>query len=231
MRAFLRDHGGMPTKRLPPTPKAGPVPEEGTDARLKPTPPAIRVLPRGLVAPVEQSPTVAPHLDEPNLTTTFEYLRFLNQHTMDYIRLADAKAAVLITLLSANLLVLVQRAAEAIAHLHDLRTVCLILAAITYATVSLGVAVNVIRPRVFRNEHQGHIFWEDIVAADKAGYAGSFPRLTGADILQELGEHNHNLASSALRKFRWLRIGFYMALTSIVFSAAIIVFTTEPVGL
>jgi hypothetical protein len=42
---------------------------------------------------------------------------------------------VLITLLSANLLVLVQRAAEAIAHLHDCAPLP-ILAAIAYATIS-----------------------------------------------------------------------------------------------
>jgi hypothetical protein len=167
-------------------------------------------------------------LDNPDLMLTFQYMRFLNQHTMDYIRMADAKAAVLITLLSANLLVLVQRAADAIARLHQEGTVFLILGAIAFATMSLAVAINVIRPRLFRNHHQGHIFWEDIVAQSKADYAASFPGITGKDILRELGEHNHNLASSALRKFRWLRLGFYLALVSIVTSASIILLTTEP---
>lgn len=183
----------------------------------------------GVVAPTDPIPVEAPHLDEPNLTLTFEYMRFLNQHTTDYIRMADAKAAILITLLSANLLVLVQRAADAIARLHNPGTVFLIVAAIAYCLASLGVAINVIRPRLFRNYTQGHIFWEDIAAQDKGAYTGSFPRLTGADIVRELGEHNHNMAKSAHRKFRWLRIGFYLALSSIVFSAIIILFTTEPI--
>jgi hypothetical protein len=181
-----------------------------------------------VIANPEPPPAQAPLLDNPDLMLTFQYMRFLNQHTMDYIRMADAKAAVLITLLSANLLVLVQRAADAIARLHQEGTVFLILGAIAFATMSLAVAINVIRPRLFRNHHQGHIFWEDIVAQSKADYAGSFPGITGKDILRELGEHNHNLASSALRKFRWLRVGFYLALVSIVTSASIILLTTEP---
>jgi hypothetical protein len=181
-----------------------------------------------VIAHPEPPPAQAPLLDNPDLMLTFQYMRFLNQHTMDYIRMADAKAAVLITLLSANLLVLVQRAADAIARLHQEGTVFLILGAIAFATMSLAVAINVIRPRLFRNYHQGHIFWEDIVAQSKADYAASFPGITGKDILRELGEHNHNLASSALRKFRWLRIGFYLALVSIVLSASIILLTTEP---
>ncbi|MEB3285570.1 MAG: Pycsar system effector family protein [Candidatus Sericytochromatia bacterium] len=183
---------------------------------------------QGVVASPEQPPTQAPLLNNPDLMLTFQYMRFLNQHTMDYIRMADAKAAVLITLLSANLLVLVQRAADAIARLHQEGTVFLIVGAIALATISLTVAINVIRPRVFRNHQQGHIFWEDIVAQEKIDYAASFPGLTGKDILRELGEHNHNLASSALRKFRWLRAGFYLALMSIVTSASIILLTTEP---
>ena len=86
-----------------------------------------------------------------------------------------------------------------------------------------------IRPRLYRNSTHGHIFWEDIAATPKQAYAGSFPSLTGEEIVRELGEHNHNMACSAHRKFRWLRAGFYLALTSIVFSATIILFTTEPV--
>jgi hypothetical protein len=218
----------MSTQKLNPSPVA-------------PTPLPLRVLPAmtriaapqlptaGFVAPGEATPTVAPHLDEPNLNLTFEYMRFLNQHTTDYIRMADAKAAILVTLLSANLLVLVQRAADAIARLHNPGTIFLIVAAIMYCLVSLGVATNVIRPRLFRNHTQGHIFWEDIAAQDKATYAGSFPSLTGGEIVRELGEHNHNMACSANRKFRWLRTGFYLALSSIAFSATIILFTTEPI--
>lgn len=182
----------------------------------------------GVIATPELPPAKAPLLDNPDLMLTFQYMRFLNQHTMDYIRMADAKAAVLITLLSANLLVLVQRAADAIARLQESWTVFLIVGAIGFATISLAVAVNVIRPRLFRNHHQGHIFWEDIVAHEKSDYAASFPSLTGKDILRELAEHNHNLASSALRKFRWLRIGFYLALLSIVISASLILLTTDP---
>lgn len=212
-----------------------------TTQNLPPQPLPVRVLPpliglaasrlpaQGVVSPTDPVPTEAPHLDEPSLPMTFEYMRFLNQHTMDYIRLADTKAAVLITLLSANLLVLVQRAADAIAHLHNPGTIFLIVAAILYCLGSLAVAVNVIRPRLFRNHTQGHIFWEDIAAQDKVAYAASFPRLTGGDILRELGDHNHNMASSAHRKFRWLRAGFYLALSSIMFSATIILFTTERV--
>lgn len=216
------------------TQKLAPPPIAPTPLPLRVLPPMTRVadptLPaHGIVAPAEPRPVEAPHLDDPNLTLTFEYMRFLNQHTMDYIRMADAKAAVLITLLSANLLVLVQRAADAIAHLHNPGTVFMIVLAIAYCLSSLGVAINVIRPRLFRNHTHGHIFWEDIAAQEKDAYAGSFPRLTGADIVRELGEHNHNMAKSAHRKFWWLRTGFYLALSSIVFSAVIILFTTEPV--
>lgn len=184
---------------------------------------------RGLVAPGEAKPTIAPHLDEPNLGITFEYMRFLNQHTTDYIRMADAKAAILVTLLSANLLVLVQRAADAIARLHNPGTVFMIVLAIIYCLSSLAVAINVIRPRLYRNSTHGHIFWEDIAATGKQAYAGSFPALTCAEIVRELGEHNHNMASSAHRKFRWLRMGFYLALSSICFSAIVILFTTERI--
>ncbi len=184
---------------------------------------------RGLVAPGEAKPTIAPQLDEPHLGITFEYMRFLNQHTTDYIRMADAKAAILVTLLSANLLVLVQRAADAIARLHNPGGVFVIVLAIVYCLSSLAVAINVIRPRLFRNSTHGHIFWEDIAASDKRAYAESFPSLTAAEIVRELGDHNHNMASSAHRKFRWLRTGFYLALSSICFSAIVILFTTEPI--
>lgn len=216
----------MSTQKLEP-PSSLPLPLRVLPSMTRVASPAFPA--HGVVAPADPVPEEAPHLDERNLTLTFEYMRFLNQHTMDYIRLADAKAAILITLLSANLLVLVQRAAEAIARLHNPGTVVLIVAAILYCLGSLASAVNVIRPRLYRNHTQGHIFWEDIAAQDKAAYAASFPRLTGAEILRELGDHNHNLASSAARKFRWLRVGFYLALSSIVFSAMVIVFTTEPI--
>lgn len=101
--------------------------------------------------------------------------------------------------------------------------------AIVYCLSSLAVAINVIRPRLFRNSTHGHIFWEDIAASDKRAYAESFPSLTAAEIVRELGDHNHNMASSAHRKFRWLRTGFYLALSSICFSAIVILFTITKI--
>lgn len=114
---------GMPTANL----------HLSTAPSLKTTGPRPLRARRGLVAPGEAKPTIAPHLDEPNLGITFEYMRFLNQHTTDYIRMADAKAAILVTLLSANLLVLVQRAADAIARLHNPGTIFVIVNRITIA--------------------------------------------------------------------------------------------------
>lgn len=161
-----------------------------------------------------------------NQAITFEYARFVNQNTTEYLRMADSKAAVLITLLSANLLVLVQRTAESVSALHDKRAVAALIVGCLYATVSLAVAVNTIRPRLFRNAGGGHIFWEDIAARDKADYAAGLQQLRMNEVFSELGEHNHNLARAALRKYRWLRAGFVMALTSIVLSAMLILFTT-----
>jgi hypothetical protein len=166
------------------------------------------------------------HVDEYSQTITFEYARFVNQNTTEYIRMADSKAAILITLLSANLLVLVQRTAESVSALHNKGAVAALLLGCIYATSSLAVAINVIRPRLFRNAGAGHIFWEDIAAHDKAAYAAGIQHLRVGDVYRELGEHNHNLARSALRKYRWLRAGFMMALTSIVLSAVLILFTT-----
>ncbi|MDB5101961.1 MAG: hypothetical protein JWM80_6382 [Cyanobacteria bacterium RYN_339] len=166
------------------------------------------------------------HVDEYNQTITFEYARFVNQNTTEYIRMADSKAAILITLLSANLLVLVQRTAESVSALHDKRAVAALILGCLYATASLAVAVNTIRPRLFRNAGAGHIFWEDIAARDKSAYAAGIQHLRVGDVYRELGEHNHNLARAALRKYRWLRAGFTMAMTSIVLSAILILFTT-----
>ena len=165
------------------------------------------------------------HLDEYSQTLTFEYARFVNANTTEYIRMADNKAAVLITLLSANVLVLVQRTAESVAQLHDKRTSELLILGCLYATSSLAVAINTIRPRLFRNLIYGHIFWEDVAQRDKDAYARSMQRLQVGEILREMGEHNHNLASTAVRKFRWLRVAFMMALTSIVVSAFLIFYT------
>ena len=162
------------------------------------------------------------HRDEQSQVLTFEYAKFVNQHSTDYIRMADSKAAVLITLLSANLLVLVQRTGDAITALHNPGVVFLLVAACIYVTLGLGVAVNIIRPRLFRNASHGHIFWEDIAAQEKHRYAASMQDLSVGQIYQELGEHNHNLANTALRKFKWLRFGFTMAMTSIVLSASIL---------
>lgn len=176
-----------------------------------------------VTSPLDQVP---PSLDERNPMLTFEYARFLSTHSTDHIRLADAKAAVLITLLSANLLVLVQRAGEAIAANHNTWSVALIIFACAYATTSLLVAVNIIRPRVFRNAEAGHIFWEDVARLEKDAYAASFREMTIGDVCRELGQHNHNLSNAAMRKYRWLRVGFHMAITSIAMSAVIILLVT-----
>lgn len=164
-------------------------------------------------------------VDEYSQALTFEYARFVNQNTTDYIRMADSKAAILITLLSANLLVLVQRTAESVVQLHNKTTIGLLLAGCILATCSLAVAINTIRPRLFRNASHGHIFWEDIAAQSKQQYANGIQHLRVGEIYRELGEHNHNLANSALRKYRCLRIGFTMAMLSIVASAILILFT------
>lgn len=67
------------------------------------------------------------------------------------------------------------------------------------------------------------VLWEDIAAQDKVRYAASLGRMEVSAIFAELGEHNHNLANSAIRKFRWLRLGFRMALVAIALSAGVIV--------
>jgi hypothetical protein len=181
----------------------------------------IRSLPHNPADPAEKQL----HIDEYSQGLTFEYARFVNQNTTDYIRMADSKAAILITLLSANVLVLVQRTAESVAQLHNHTTMALLIGGCLYATVSLAVAINTIRPRLYRNTSVGHIFWEDIAAKTKSQYAHGLQHLRVGDIYRELGEHNHNLANTALRKYRWLRVGFLMALTSIVLSAILILFT------
>ena len=165
------------------------------------------------------------HVDEYSQILTFEYARFVNQNTTEFIRMADTKAAVLITLLSANVLVLVQRTAESMAQIHDKHASAALIAGCVYATASLAVAINTIRPRLFQNLTRGHIFWEDIAIKDKASYAHGLQHLRVGEIYRELGEHNHNLANTALRKFRWLRLGFFMATTSIVASAMLILLT------
>ena len=169
---------------------------------------------------------IAPSPDDQNQMMTFEFAKFVNVHTTDYIRMADAKAAILVTLLSANLLVLVQKAGQYIAEGHAAWRLTLVLVAVLYATISLSIAIHVIRPRTFQNAKKGHLFWEDITAQDKTVYAESFQRMSVGEICRELGDHNHNLANSAIRKFKWLRIGFVMAMISVGFSAAIILLTS-----
>lgn len=176
--------------------------------------------------PREIEAPIADPGEERNVMMTFEFAKFVNTHTTEYIRLADTKAAILVTLLSANLLVLVQKAGQYIGEGHVAWRLGLVLLAVAYALVSLGVAVNIVRPRLFRNAKHGHLFWEDITAQDKGAYAASFQRMLPNDLCYELGEHNHNLASSAIRKYRWLRISFVMALVSICFSATIIILTS-----
>ena len=173
-----------------------------------------------------EAPPELPTMDEPNVTMNFEFAKFVNTHTSEYIRLADTKAAILVTLLSANLLVLVQKGGQYISEGHTAWRLSLVLLACLYAVVSLGVAVNIIRPRLFRNAKQGHLFWEDISAQPKDQYARSFQRMTVGEMCYELGEHNHNLANSAIRKFRWLRVAFVMALLSVCFSATVILITS-----
>lgn len=163
---------------------------------------------------------------ERNEMMTFEFAKFINTHSTDYIRMADQKAAILITLLSANLLVLVQKAGQYLSDGHSPGLLFLVVMACIYCTVSLGVAVNVIRPRIFKNAKHGHVFWEDIAAQDKHAYARGIQDLTVNGMLYELGEHNHNLAKSAMRKYRWLRAGFFMALISVASSATLILLTS-----
>jgi hypothetical protein len=165
-------------------------------------------------------------LDERNPMVTFEFAKYANLHSNEYIRLADSKAAILITLLSANLLVLVQRTGEYISARHSTWHIVLVLVACLYATISLGVAINVIRPRLVTNRQPGHFFWEDVAHQDKAAYAASFEELTPRAMFRELGDHNHNLSRTAVRKYRWLRIGFFMAMVSVAFSAGVILLTS-----
>jgi hypothetical protein len=181
-----------------------------------------------LVAEVAEQigPAQPESAEDRNLLMTFEFAKFVNVHTTDYIRMADGKAAILVTLLSANLLVLVQKAGQYIAEGHTAWRLALVLVAVLFATISLSIAIHVIRPRTFQNAKKGHLFWEDITAQDKAIYAESFQQMKVTEICRELGDHNHNLANSAIRKFKWLRIGFVMAMVSVGFSAAIILLTS-----
>lgn len=157
----------------------------------------------------------------------FEFAKFANQHSTDYIRMADYKAAILVTLLSGNLLVLVQRGGAFIGQGYTGWRLALVVAACVYAVVTLAVAINTLRPRVFRNAAHGHLFWEDIQAHDKATYGKSLEHLSIETMMYELGEHNHNLSRSAVRKYRWLRTGYFMGLTSIALSAAVILWTSH----
>lgn len=163
---------------------------------------------------------------ELNPMMTLEFAKFANSHTTEYIRLADAKAGILITLLSANLLVLIQRGGEYIAEGHTAWRLALVLCASLYALASLAVAVNIIRPRLFRNASSGHLFWEDVASQDKERYASTLPALTTETMFRQLGEHHHNLARAALRKYRWLRVAFLMAVGSIAISASVILVTS-----
>lgn len=182
--------------------------------------------PRAKAVRFELPPAEGEIKADPNSLYHFEFAKYVNSHTTDYIRLADAKAAILTTLLSANLLVLVQKAGQYIAEGHVAWRLTLVMVAVVFAMVSLGVTVNIIRPRLFRNAQRSHIFWEDVAAQDKAAYAASFQGMDTDAICRELGEHNHNMAQSATRKFRWLRISFRLAIVSVCFSATIILLTS-----
>lgn len=173
---------------------------------------------------VPQAPAAGPTPE--NATLTLEFAKFASQHTTEYIRLADMKASILTTLLSANLFVLVQRGSGHIAAGHTGWRLWLIVAACLYATVTLVVVVNIIRPRLFRNAERGYLFWEDIASHPKPDYASGLQNIEISEMIRQLGEHNHNLSRSALRKFKWLRVGFRMALVSIALSAILILVTS-----
>lgn len=186
------------------------------------------------VVPLRQVPATRPLVEpEPEPASdqrrmmAFEFAKFANQHSTDYIRMADYKAAILVTLLSGNLLVLVQRGGEYIGQGFTGWRLALVVAACVYAVATLAVAINTLRPRVFRNAERGHLFWEDIQAQDKGTYARSLEHLSVETMMVELGEHNHNLSRSAVRKYRWLRTGYFMGLTSIAMSAAVILWTSH----
>jgi hypothetical protein len=160
----------------------------------------------------------------------FEFVKFVSAHSLDTIRLADTKAATLITLLSANLLILVQRGGTLLAQpqLTNHFGLWCLLAATICVLISLGCAINIIRSRIQEKPEPGLVYWADVHTREIGDYQNKFLNLSNEDITHELSSHNYVLASIAARKYWWVRLSFLLTFFSIALSAVVILLTGAP---
>lgn len=165
------------------------------------------------MAQPQAAPQPATRNSPPTPDTTQERIAdFVHGATMQNIVLADRKAGILFTLVSAALLFLFTRTPAA----FDRPVPVLWLIVVACLVVAAACAFVVIFPRLRRGSGD-LLFWGDIARYDSAdGYMAAVCRRDASTLARGKLTYCHDLACICARKFRLLRIAMIFAATGLV---------------
>jgi hypothetical protein len=177
-------------------------------------------------APVERVAPPPPAKDEDNGVLA----EFIHQYLRSYIALADQKAAVLFTAVSAVLAYLAGKGALQPLEFSSSRatvtwSVCFGLLASLDLILSATLAIAVISPRLTPGppSMKGLIFWEDICSHDSAvNYASAFKGLSKAQAAEQMQMNCYVLARICRKKYRTLNYAIWFATAGFALSVVYI---------
>lgn len=136
-----------------------------------------------------------------------DFAKHHNSYLNDYIKFADAKALVIITINGLVIRILFDYLTNnlvATKYFFTLISCVLLLSAIFFS-------VLVVYPRTSAKNSKGLIFWENVSSMDKEEYLKEVKEIKEEDLLEKVIEQNYFLSKTATMKYKVLRIGFWFS--------------------
>lgn len=140
----------------------------------------------------------------------FDYHKHNLVYIGDYIKFADQKAGVAITLNIALIGFFFNYIRKANFEEHIVAKVFLIIGIVTLVLSILCFLFKVLWPRYNEDPNQ-YMSWGGIASfPDAQNYAASFSSRNEEDFIKDMAEQNYFLADVCLKKYKFLRLGFIL---------------------
>jgi Pycsar effector protein len=157
-----------------------------------------------------------------------EFLWRTHQYLNEYLRFGDTKAAFTGTISTALLGALYSAKIhvslmQTDVHQWDVSAWLAVVGAF-FLTVSVGLAVSTVRPRLKTTQTKGYIFWQTIRAHKTAGlFKIDFDAQTMEALNDCIAHHNFDLSVVGVEKYRSISLGISMMVIGAILTAGALV--------
>lgn len=144
-------------------------------------------------------------------TARIDYAKFVIEHNVSFINLADTKAGIL---LGINGIVLALLFGIDKTQLSSLSSTLFLFTSVFLAGSSFFAILTII-PRLTQAQNSSRIYFMSIVQKSKDEFLKDWRELKQQDILRDLGENIHNLAKIQSKKFKYLQVSILLIIVGI----------------